>query len=122
MREYKIKILIVCSGNSDELSPFIQEQADSLSTLGIKIDFFKIKGKGMFGYLRNHFKYKEKIRNFKPDVIHAHYGLSGLFANLQRKVPVVTTYHGSDLLMGRINMRYVEECLQEKRERQDEKK
>jgi glycosyltransferase involved in cell wall biosynthesis len=38
-----------------------------------------------------------KIDNFKPDLIHAHYGLSGLFANLQRKIPVITTFHGSDI-------------------------
>ena len=30
-------------------------------------------------------------------MIHAHYGLCGLLANLQRKVPVVTTFHGSDI-------------------------
>ena len=30
-------------------------------------------------------------------VVHAHYSLSGLLANLQRCVPVVTTYHGSDI-------------------------
>ena len=34
---------------------------------------------------------------FEPDIIHAHYGLSGLFANFQRKVPVVITFHGSDI-------------------------
>ena len=30
-------------------------------------------------------------------MVHAHVGLSGLLANLQRKKPVVTTYHGSDI-------------------------
>ena len=38
-----------------------------------------------------------KISVWKPDIVHAHYGLSGVLANLQRKVPVVTTYHGSDI-------------------------
>ena len=37
------------------------------------------------------------IRAERPDIIHAHYGLCGLLANLQRLVPVVTTYHGSDI-------------------------
>ncbi len=32
-----------------------------------------------------------------PDLIHAHYGFSGLLANLQRRIPVVTTFHGSDI-------------------------
>ena len=40
---------------------------------------------------------KQKINEFCPDIIHAHYGLSGLLANLQRRIPVVTTYHGSDI-------------------------
>ncbi len=103
MSEDNFKVLIVCSGNSEKLSPFIEEQAGSLSKLGLKIDFFRIRGKGIFGYLRNYFRYMTKIRKFKPDIIHAHYGLSGLFVNFQRKIPVVTTYHGSDLLIGRIN-------------------
>ena len=33
----------------------------------------------------------------KPDLIHAHYGLSGMFAALQLKKPLIITYHGSDL-------------------------
>ena len=37
------------------------------------------------------------ILDFRPEVIHAHYGLCGMLANLQRNVPVVTTYHGSDI-------------------------
>lgn len=37
------------------------------------------------------------IRHAKVDVIHAHYGLTGFVATLQRRVPVVVTYHGSDL-------------------------
>lgn len=46
------------------------------------------------------FAFKIFVKNNKqnnPDLIHAHYGLSGLLANLQRKVPVVTTFHGSDI-------------------------
>ena len=40
--------------------------------------------------------------DFKPDIIHAHYGLSGLLANLQRSIPVVTTYHGSDINLPKV--------------------
>jgi glycosyltransferase involved in cell wall biosynthesis len=40
---------------------------------------------------------RRAIKQHQPDLIHAHYGLSGLLANLQRRVPVVTTYHGSDI-------------------------
>lgn len=49
------------------------------------------------GYLRELPSLRRKIRAERPNLVHAHYGLSGLLANLQRLVPVVTTYHGSDI-------------------------
>ena len=49
------------------------------------------------GYLGNLNALKDTIRTLQPDLIHAHYGLSGLLATLQHLVPVVVTYHGSDL-------------------------
>ena len=39
------------------------------------------------------------IRSKKYDLIHAHYGLSGLLATLQKKTPVIVTFHGSDVNM-----------------------
>lgn len=95
-----IKILIVGNYNPGHFSPFIVEQIESLSKIGVEIDTYGIVGKGLFGYLHNIGGIKKKIREFHPDLIHAHYGLSGLCANLQRKVPVVTTYHGSDIHSG----------------------
>ena len=92
-----MKVLIVASKNSGRFVPFIVEQARALEYLGCEVEFFGLGGKGIKGYLKNLPAFKEKIKEFCPDVVHAHYGLSGLFANLQRKVPVVTTYHGSDI-------------------------
>ena len=90
-----MKILIVASGNTDNI--FVREQANALIKLGITIDFFYIIGKGFIGYLANLKKLKQKINDYKPDLIHAHFGLSGLLANIQRKIPVITTYHGCDI-------------------------
>ena len=92
-----IKVLIVCSGNSGNVSSFILEQADSLRKKGFKIDFFLISGKGIVGYLKNYRRLLEKIKFFKPTLIHAHYGFSGMLAVLQKKVPVIITFHGSDI-------------------------
>lgn len=92
-----MKVLIVASHNSGRFVPFIVEQAGALKSVGCEVEYFGLKGKGVKGYLANLSALKKKIKEFCPDVIHAHYGLSGLFANLQRKVPVVTTYHGSDI-------------------------
>jgi teichuronic acid biosynthesis glycosyltransferase TuaC len=93
----QVKILIVCSGNAGRISPFIQEQVSSLRKSGIEIDFFLIEGKGFRGYFRNLARLKNLTRHPGYDIIHAHYGLSGLLANMQRKIPVITTFHGSDI-------------------------
>ena len=92
-----MKIIIVASYNKGCFAPFIVEQADALKNLGCEVNFFGLQGKGIKGYLKNLSALKSEIKAFSPDVVHAHYGLSGLLANLQRKVPVVTTYHGSDI-------------------------
>ena len=92
-----MKILVVASFNKGRFAPFIVEQVGALEKQGCTTGFFGLQGKGLRGYLRNMPLLKQKIKEFCPDVIHAHYGLSGLFANLQRRIPVVTTYHGSDI-------------------------
>lgn len=99
-----IKVLIVCSGNHSVIASFISEQVYSLEAKGILIDFFYVNQKGIKGYLRSLKLLKEKMITFHPDVIHAHYGLSGLLSNLQRKVSVVTTYHGSDINIPQIKL------------------
>lgn len=92
-----MRILVVASFNKGRFAPFIVEQVESLEKLGCTTSFCGLQGKGLQGYLKNLPLLKQKIKEFCPDVIHAHYGLSGLLANLQRRVPVVTTYHGSDI-------------------------
>ncbi len=94
-----MRILIVASGNSAKMSPFVKEQAESLIKKGVSVDFFLIKGKGIFGYLQNYFLLNKKIKSEKFDLIHAHYGLSGLLATMQKNVPVIVTFHGSDVNM-----------------------
>jgi teichuronic acid biosynthesis glycosyltransferase TuaC len=93
---FKPRVLIVCSYNSKIISPFVKEQADSLKEK-CDISLFKIIGKGYIGYLRNYPKLLATINKGNYDIIHAHYGLCGLLANLQKKIPVITTFHGSDL-------------------------
>lgn len=94
---YDMKILIIASYNRNRFAPFIVEQVAALQKLGCEIEYFGLQGKGLKGYLKNFPDLKKKIKEFNPDVVHAHFGLSGLFANLQRQKPVVTTYHGSDI-------------------------
>lgn len=93
-----MKILIVASYNKKRFAPFVVEQAEALQQAGCKVDWFGVRGKGLLGYLKAIPHLRNKIREFQPDVIHAHYGLSCLLANLTtRQVPVVSTFHGSDI-------------------------
>ena len=64
------------------------------------VEYFLVKG--------NYFKavraLKAKIREFKPDIVHAHYGLSAITAELQSLVPVVTTFHNGETLNWYVNL------------------
>lgn len=99
-----MKVLIVCSGNAQNFSfeinqAFIYDQINSIKLLdsSIDFDFFFIEGKGWRGYLKNLKLLKEKITKSDFNFIHAHSGDSILLASLQRVLPVLGTYHGSDL-------------------------
>lgn len=99
-----MKVLVVCSFNRDRISPFISQQVESLQGQGVGTAYFLIKGIGIAGYLSNLLKLYRQINLYKPDLVHAHYGLSGLLACLQHKVPVITTFHGSDINLTRIRL------------------
>ena len=92
-----MKILIVGNNKPGRFAPFVEEQARALLQQGCEVVFFGVQGKGIWGYLSCLPALRRAIQQHQPDLIHAHYGLSGLLANLQRLVPVVTTYHGSDI-------------------------
>ena len=92
-----MKLLIIASDKGGHFVPFIEEQIAALEACGVLIIRYGVTGKGIVGYLRELPALRRLICAERPDIIHAHYGLCGLLANLQRRVPVVTTYHGSDI-------------------------
>lgn len=79
------------------IAPFRKEQGDALSKTGAKVEYFNIEGDGLAGYLKSLRKLFFLINRRHFDIIHAHYGLSGLLSVMQRKVKVVVTFHGSDI-------------------------
>jgi len=97
-----MKILIVCSyrgysAHTGYVAPFIYEQVQSLEKQGCEIHYILVKGGGFNAYIRGTLKLIETVNKWKPDIVHAHGGLCGFISNLQRRVPVVSTYHGSDI-------------------------
>lgn len=92
-----MKILVVCRWHGDHAAAFIMEQVDALRELGHEVKYVTVTKGGVRGYIELYCALKKSIRSEQPDIVHAHYGICGLIANLQRKVPVVTTYPGSDI-------------------------
>ena len=109
-----MRILIVARCKHGRYAPFITEQVDAMEKQGVECEYFGVDGKGIAGYLRQLPKLGKTILAFQPDVIHAHYGLCGLLANYQRRIPVVTTYHGSDINDPRV-LRLSKKCIRRSR-------
>ena len=77
---------------ADHQLPFVTEQGEAILALGNEVEYFLVKG----SYLLAVRELKKKIREFKPDIVHAHFGLSAITAELQSFVPVVTTFHNGE--------------------------
>lgn len=96
-----MRVLIVCSHrgyspHTNYMAPFVYEQMNAIQKLGVECQAILIRS-GFKGYFTSLSKIRDSIKEFSPDIIHAHYGLCGLIANSQFKIPVVTTFHGTDL-------------------------
>lgn len=97
-----IRVLVVTSEWPTLASPsdgiFVVNQVETLRALGTLVEVMSFRGKG------NALRYGTALVRFYQrlgqgyDVIHAHFGQAGLIALLQRKTPVVVTFHGSDLI------------------------
>ena len=91
-------VLFVCSGNKKGVcAPAITEQARAFQQRGVEVSFFKVKGKGLKGYARAVWELKYFLRKNNYDVIHAHYGLSGIVAAISGAKPLVVSLMGSDV-------------------------
>lgn len=96
-----IKVLIVTSEwprfSGDFSGIHVFDQIEQLRIGGIHVNVFSFSGK------KNLFRYIMAIIEFwrldksEFDLVHAHHGQSGVVALSQRTLPVVVTFHGSDL-------------------------
>ncbi len=78
-----MKVLFVASGNKDgKPGAVVQNQSNSFNIIGLKIDFFLIKGTGIKGYLKNIIPLIKYIKKHNYDVIHSHYSLSALVTTI----------------------------------------
>ena len=85
---------------ADHQLPFVTEQGESLRATGCEVDYFLVKG-SYIGAVR---ALKAKIKEYQPDIVHAHYGLSAITAELQSLAPVVTTFHNGETHRWYVNL------------------
>ena len=83
------------------MSTFVREQVESMRDFyhDLTIDVHVIEGDRPRGaYLREMLRLPFVVKKGKYDIVHAHFGLT-LVSTLFVRVPVVVTFHGSDLLV-----------------------
>ncbi|MEX2512313.1 MAG: glycosyltransferase family 4 protein [Cyclobacteriaceae bacterium] len=100
-----MKVLFVSSGNlkNFDVAPFIKVQGDSLNSRNVEVEYFKVSGKGLKGYLSNIGPLKQLLKNSNFDLIHAHFSLSAWVAVLSFPgIPIVLSLMGTDAY-GRID-------------------
>jgi len=80
-----------------ELVPFIVQEVETLRDLGISVDVFAFRGaKNPLNYAKAWLRLHRTYNLRKYDIIHAHFGQSGLIT-IGSQTPLVVTFHGSDL-------------------------
>ena len=94
-----MQILFISSSRKGKgISPFILNQGESIKKNNIQIDYFLISGSGITNYFKSIFDIRKKLKEKKYDLIHAHYGFSGIVSKLVfSKLKVVVSFLGDDL-------------------------
>jgi teichuronic acid biosynthesis glycosyltransferase TuaC len=97
----KLRILVLTNMYPTPEKPwwgtFVEEQVEDLRRLNVDVsvlDFDATDDRGE--YRRAARRFHSTVRSGQFDLVHAHYGLTGAIAVSQRRVPVVTTFHGGD--------------------------
>ena len=78
---------------------FAKRQVEDLSELGHHNElFFFNTSFSIIGFYKQLVQLKKLVKNFEPDIIHAHYGtINAYFSSFITSVPLVVSFHGSDL-------------------------
>lgn len=97
-----MKVLIIARKKESfpgNLAPFVLEQGKALEAQGIEVFYFPFDSHYWDVRAVN-----KKIKEIRPDIIHAHYGLCGIPALLQNSIPVVVTFHNGETLNWYVNL------------------
>lgn len=99
-----MKVLFVASGNKNgKPGTVVYNQAQSLTKIGVEVEFFLIIGKGTIGYIKNIIPLVKYLKKSDAKIIHAHYSLSAFVAAIANRIsikrPIVVSLMGSDSML-----------------------
>jgi len=96
-----MRVLAVTAMFPSEPNPacgvFVKEQIASLRNLGVDLDTFIVKGLPKAKYLQAIPRLRRAIRSQHYDLIHAHHVFCGAVAVMSSGLPVIVTFHGSEV-------------------------
>jgi len=97
-----VRVLVVTAMYPTNENPnygtFVKSQMESIQAAGVDIEVEFIRGhESKFEYLSAISRITKAASSGEFDLIHAHYGLSGIVSRCQFKLPVVVSYCGSDV-------------------------
>src|SRR5256884_2526650 len=104
-----MKVLVATSiypaSENPSRGTFVRTQVEYLKRAGVEVELLHLKGPSRkLMYPKAVLELRRRLAASAIDLVHAHYSYVGIIARTQRKVPVVVSYCGDDLL-GTVNVR-----------------
>ncbi|OGG48154.1 MAG: hypothetical protein A3F84_23025 [Candidatus Handelsmanbacteria bacterium RIFCSPLOWO2_12_FULL_64_10] len=77
---------------------FVKSQIDSIVDMGHRVHILFINGReSRWNYLKGIFELRSLLKGSSYDLIHAHYGLTGIIARMQWRCPLIVSFCGDDV-------------------------
>ncbi|MFL5833921.1 MAG: glycosyltransferase [Solirubrobacterales bacterium] len=111
-----MRVLVVTNFMPDAGAPqrgrWVRDQVDEVRKRGVEADLFAFPpGRGE--YIPATRRLRALLRRERFDLVHAHYGLAGWVARLAGAMPLIVTFHGTDVrhhLVGHLSRRLAWRC------------
>ena len=99
-RSHRLRVLYVIPGEDHGVGmSFARRQAMAVGALGVEVRSFYLRSRtSPVAIWKEWRRLRAEIRDFAPDVVHAHFGtMTAFVAAIASRTPLVVTFHGSDL-------------------------
>jgi len=100
--DQSLRVLVVANlyphEGAENYGTFVRDEVGALRRLGVGVDVFYVNGRASrANYLRAVPAYLRQVRARPYQLLHAHHTLTGPVARLERRLPLVLTFHGTEV-------------------------